>query len=60
MLAEADRLPAEGADGAEVARQLGVSEQTSKWTFVIHRTMEPWQLAERALSDGEMVGNKDN
>jgi putative transposase len=28
MLAEADRLLAEGADGAEVARQLGVSEQT--------------------------------
>lgn len=27
-LQEADRLLAEGADGAEVARQLGVSEQT--------------------------------
>ena len=28
MLAEADRLLAKGADGAEVARHLGVSEQT--------------------------------
>ncbi|MFV0463144.1 MAG: hypothetical protein ACK5MP_08135 [Nostocoides sp.] len=30
-LAEADRLLAGGADNAQVARQLGVSEQTYYW-----------------------------